>query len=280
MSGNLRVHHPRFMGILNVTPDSFSDGGRFLDAGAAVAHARKMIQDGAHLIDMGAESSRPGSDPVPPGVQLRRLLPVLKKFRRTNADPVSIDTASAKVAAACLSEGATMINDITALRGDKRMIDVVKKSTCDIVLMHMPGTPKTMQKLATYRDVMATLVQFFEQRIRACERAGIDRKRLILDPGIGFGKTDEHNFTILKNLWLLKRFGLPLLIGVSRKRFLGTLINQAVPEKRTLASVVAGVYAVNKGADILRVHDVLQHVEAALVMGAIASRPDANKSPG
>ena len=269
-----RVNHPQFMGILNVTPDSFSDGGRFLDAAKAVAHAEQMIADGAHIIDMGAESSRPGSNPVKPKEQLRRLLPVLKKFRKKNDRPVSIDTASATVAEACLAEGASTINDITALRGDKRMLGVLLKSDCGIVLMHMPGTPKTMQKRATYRNVMATLDAFFEQRIQACERAGIDRNRLILDPGIGFGKTTAHNLSILKNVRALKRFRLPVLIGVSRKKFLGELTNQPVPENRVLASVVAGIYAVNKGADILRVHDVRAHVDAALVMGAIAAQAE------
>ena len=279
MPWQLRIDYPLIMGILNVTPDSFSDGGRYADVNAAVAHAHEMVLDGAHIIDMGAESSRPGSDPVPAKEQLRRLLPVLRKFRKAHSEPVSIDTWAADVAEACLAEGATTINDITALRGDKRMIDVVKKSKCDIVLMHMPGTPKSMQKRATYPNVMATLLRFFEQRIQACEDAGIDPKRLILDPGVGFGKLAKHNFTIIKNVYELKRFRLPVMIGVSRKQFLGTLTNLAVPAERDLPSVIAGIYALNKGADILRVHNVLAHIQAAVVMGAISRQPDAFGDP-
>ena len=275
----LRINYPLIMGILNVTPDSFSDGGRYLDAGAAVEHARAMVMDGAHIIDMGAESSRPGSDPVPPAEQLRRLLPVLKAFRKKSDAPVSIDTWSAVVAEACLAEGATTINDITAVRGDKRMMAVLKKSNCDIVLMHMPATPKTMQKHANYTDVMATLIRFFNERTAACIDAGINPKRLIIDPGVGFGKTADHNFEIIRRIGELRAFGLPVLLGLSRKKFLGTMTNEAKPENRVTASIVAGLYAVNNGADILRVHDVKEHVASVCLMNRLQDRADIPRKP-
>ena len=275
----LRINYPLIMGILNVTPDSFSDGGRYLDTGAAVEHARAMLMNGAHIIDMGAESSRPGSEPVPPKEQLRRLLPVLKLFRKKSNAPVSVDTWSADVAEACLSEGATTINDITAVRGDKRMMAVLKKSTCDIVLMHMPGTPKTMQKRAHYTNVMATLNRFFNERIAACLDAGIDAKRLIIDPGVGFGKTADHNFEIIRHVGELRVFGLPVLLGLSRKKFLGTLTNEAKPEGRVTASIVAGLYAVNNGADILRVHDVKETVACVVLMNRLQDRGDVPRKP-
>ena len=263
---------PKFLGILNVTPDSFSDGGRYLDPGAAIARAHELHRDGAHIIDMGAESTRPGSKPVPPAEQLKRLLPVLTGYlaRPRLAARASIDTSSARVVEACLDAGATMINDVTALRGDPRMITLLAKRECDIVLMHMRGTPATMQKRPAYANVIKTITAFFSERIAACADAGIDSKRLILDPGIGFGKTLEHNLTILNHLSEFNALGCDLMLGASRKGFLGTLTHEPRPENRVVASVAAMIYAVESaGVRYVRVHDVKEHVQASIVLRAL-----------
>ena len=260
---------PKIMGILNVTPDSFSDGGKFLDPGTAVARALEMQHQGADIIDMGAESSRPGSSPVPVAEQLRRLLPVLKAFMKHSKCSVSIDTRSAVVAEACLNEGAAVINDISALRSDRKMLPLLARSRCQIVLMHMRGTPKTMQKKTVYADVIVTIRRFFKARLRTCEEAGIDSRRIILDPGIGFGKTAAHNIEILKRLDELKVLGRPILIGVSRKRFLGTLTGQDNPALRDTASIAAGIQAALNGASVLRVHNVAGHVATMKVAAAL-----------
>ena len=261
------------MGILNVTPDSFSDGGKYADSHAAAAHALRMAGEGADLIDMGAESSRPGSSPVRASEQLRRLLPVLKRFRQHDSrTPVSIDTCAAKVAEACLAEGATTINDISALRRDAAMVKLLAKSDCDIVLMHLRGTPRTMQRNPVYADVVSSILQFFEQRMAFCGRAGIAHRRLILDPGIGFGKTGGHNIEILQRLSEFQLFGRPLLIGVSRKNFLGALTGERDPARRDSASIAAALYAASKGASIVRVHDVPGHVAAFKIAAELADR--------
>ena len=258
------------MGVLNVTPDSFSDGGKFLDPRAAVERALEMETQGARIIDMGAESTRPGSRGVPPAEQLRRLLPVLKKFRAKSRAAVSVDTQSSRVAAACLSEGAELINDISALRNDKKMASIVARAGCGVILMHMQGTPRTMQKAPRYADVLSSLGEFFIERLETCERAGIERGKIWLDPGIGFGKTFEHNLDIIRKLRTLTAFERPLVVGVSRKSFLGTLTGETVPEKRVTASVMAGMIAIQNGAAVLRVHDVAEHAAALRVMDAMA----------
>jgi dihydropteroate synthase len=262
----------RLMGVLNVTPDSFSDGGKFLDPQAAVARALEMAAQGADSIDMGAESSRPGSAPVPPAEQMARLLPVLKAFRRQSGLPVSIDTRSAAVAEACLDEGANIINDISAMRHDPRMKTVVARRACDIILMHMQGTPETMQQDPRYDDVVAEIIAFFQARLKACASAGIASTRVMVDPGIGFGKTLEHNLEILRRLREFAVLQRPLVIGVSRKSFLGKLTNEPVAERRVAASVAAGLLAVQAGAAILRVHDVAEHRAALRVAEAVGGR--------
>jgi dihydropteroate synthase len=249
----------KLMAVLNVTPDSFSDGGKFLDPQAAVRRALEMIDQGADLIDMGAESTRPGSRGVSAVEQLRRLIPVLRALRARSEIPISIDTQSAKVAAACLSEGATIINDISALRKDRAMAKVLAKAGCGVILMHMQGTPQTMQKHPHYKNVVREITAFFRERLKACDAAGIDRARVWLDPGIGFGKTVEHNLTILRDLHLFLELEQPLVVGVSRKGFLGALTGESVPERRVLASVQAGIMAYQHGASVLRVHDVAEH---------------------
>lgn len=262
----------KLMAVLNVTPDSFSDGGKFLDPRAAVARALAIIDEGADLIDMGAESTRPGSRGVAAAEQLRRLIPVLRALRARSAISISIDTQSAKVAAACLSEGATIINDISALRKDHGMAKVLANSKCGVILMHMQGTPRTMQKKPRYKNVIREITAFFRERLAACKAAGIARERVWLDPGIGFGKTLEHNLAILKNLDAFQVLTRPLVVGVSRKGFLGTLTGEAVPERRVTASVQAGIMAYLHGANVLRVHDVAEHRAALRVMAALRAR--------
>lgn len=256
------------MGILNVTPDSFSDGGKYLDPGAATARALQMVAQGAGMLDLGAESSRPGSGGVPANEQLRRLLPVLKALRQQTRVPISIDTQSAAVAEACLAAGADIINDISALRHDRRMLIVLSGSNCRVILMHMLGTPRTMQKNPVYKDVVRQIVGFFNDRLRVCAEAGIARHRLLIDPGIGFGKTVEHNLEILRRLGEFRRLRLPIVVGVSRKSFLGKLTNEPDPSRRVVASVAAGLAAAQRGATILRVHDVAEHAAALRVWGA------------
>ncbi|MCY3021311.1 MAG: dihydropteroate synthase [Planctomycetota bacterium] len=259
----------RLMGVLNVTPDSFSDGGKYLEPQAAVEHALRLAAEGADIMDMGAESSRPGSAPVPPDEQLSRLLPVLKAFRRQSRLPVSIDTRSAHVAHACLDEGASIINDISALTHDPRLRRVVARAECDVILMHMQGTPATMQQHPHYEDVVAEVIAFLRSRIRACASAGIRGEHVMVDPGIGFGKALEDNLAILRRLREFAVLKRPLVVGVSRKSFLGTLTDEPVPERRVAASVAAGLWAVQQGAAILRVHDVAEHRTALRVAQAL-----------
>jgi len=267
---------PQLLGVLNITPDSFSDGGKFLAAEAATAQARRMVAEGAQALDLGAESTRPGSKGVSAQEQKKRLLPVLKVLRkdRTFAKvPLSIDTQSAEVARACLGAGADLINDISALRHDKQMAKVVARAKCPVILMHMQGTPRTMQKNPLYEDVIEEIDLFFRRRIQAAHDAGIASAKILLDPGIGFGKTLEHNLAILNRLSEFKALGRPLVVGVSRKRFLGALTGEESPERRVTASVAAGLFAVANGAAMLRVHDVAEHAKALKVVMAILRQP-------
>jgi dihydropteroate synthase len=260
------------MGVLNVTPDSFSDGGKYLKPEAAAQRALEMQAQGADIIDMGAESTRPGSSGVPAAEQRGRLLPVLKAFRGQSALPVSIDTRWAAVAEACLDEGADIINDVSALRHDPLMPVLAARRKCGVILMHMQGTPETMQQDPRYDDVVAEIIAFFQARLKACASAGIASTRVMVDPGIGFGKTLEHNLEILRRLREFAVLQRPLVIGVSRKSFLGKLTNEPVAERRVAASVAAGLLAVQAGAAILRVHDVAEHRAALRVAEAVGGR--------
>ncbi|MBI3830657.1 MAG: dihydropteroate synthase [Planctomycetes bacterium] len=269
---NLASQYPLLLGVLNITPDSFSDGGTFLAVDAAVAHARRMVREGAHALDLGAESTRPGARGVSAKVQKQRLLPVLKRLRKLwelNRIPLSIDTQSAEVARACLGEGADMINDISALQHDRQMAKVIARAKCPVILMHMQGTPRTMQKVPKYQDVVDEIDLFFRKRIHAAHEAGIAPTKILLDPGIGFGKSLGHNLEILGRLVELKALGRPLVVGVSRKRFLGTLTGEDRPERRIMATIAAGVLALAHGAAVLRVHDVAPHAQALKVAAAI-----------
>ena len=243
------------MGVLNVTPDSFSDGGRYHQPEAAVEHTLAMIEQGADLIDIGAESSRPGSDPVEEEEEIRRLLPVITAVCRQVSIPVSVDTTKAGVARRALDAGAAIVNDISALRFDPLMGQVVAKAGAGLVLMHMQGTPKSMQRDPQYRDVVAEVRQFFIERMKTAEDVGIDPEQILLDPGFGFGKNVTHNLTLLMQLDQLSALGRPMVVGVSRKAFIGQVLDRQVGD-RLMGTAVAVVVAVLRGARIVRVHDV------------------------
>jgi dihydropteroate synthase len=255
-------------GILNVTPDSFSDGGRFIEPGAAITHARQMVAQGADMIDIGAESTRPGSPRVPAGEQIDRLRQVLPAVAQLGA-PVSIDTSIAEVAGFALDNGAAIINDIWAGRADPEVFPLAAKRNAPIVLMHMLGEPGTMQADPSYKDVVADVKEFLRERKEAAIGAGVDPRRLIVDPGIGFGKKIEHNLLLLESLQTFCELDCPVMIGVSRKRFIGQLTGQDVPANRVSGTIAAGILAWQRGATIHRVHDVAQVVAALAVARAI-----------
>ena len=255
------------MGVVNVTRDSFSDGGRFLEAGAAVDHARRLAEEGADIVDVGAESSRPGADvAVTPEEELRRLLPVLKGLRDLPV-PVSVDTVKPEVMRAAIAEGASMVNDINALRAPGAL-EAVASAQVGVCLMHMQGEPRTMQRKPRYGDVVAEVKAFLAERVAAAEAHGIARERIIIDPGFGFGKTLEHNFELLRNLGRLAETGLPVMAGWSRKSTLGVVTGRG-PAERLAASVAAALLAVQHGAKIVRVHDVAATRDALAVLAAM-----------
>ena len=260
----------RVMGVVNVTPDSFSDGGRFLDPGAAIAHARALVDEGADLLDFGAESTRPGAAPVPADVQLERLMPVVAAIAAETAVPISVDTGSAAVAARVIEAGAAIVNDVTALR-DRGMADLVAGTGAGVVLMHLRGTPATMQDDPRYDDVARDVAAWLEVRLRAARRAGIAAEQVVLDPGIGFGKTAAHNFELLARLEELHALGRPLLVGLSRKSFLGR--GQGLPAgERLEGGLAATAIAVFLGARVIRTHDVAATVRAVRIAEEIANR--------
>lgn len=265
---------PLLLGILNVTPDSFSDGGRFVNPDVAVAYAMGMVLDGADALDLGAESSRPGSRGVSSRAQKARLLPVIRRLRKKyelRRIPIGIDTQSAEVFRACVGEGADLLNDISALRHDRSMACLVARTGCPAILMHMLGTPRTMQDDPRYGDVVNDIAAFFRTRIHAVLDKGIAPTRVLLDPGIGFGKTLEHNCELLRRLSEFRAIGRPLVVGASRKSFLGKLTGESLPARRVQASVTAGVLALRNGAAVLRVHDVGEHAQALRVANALQS---------
>ncbi|RKY40856.1 MAG: dihydropteroate synthase [Candidatus Makaraimicrobium thalassicum] len=258
------------MGILNVTPDSFSDGGRYLDPSRAVERAKQMAEEGADIIDIGGESSRPGSERVAPEEELERVMPVIRALRGIIGVPLSIDTYKSKVAAQALAEGVSVVNDITALRGDADMARTIAASGAGVILMHMKGDPKNMQDAPFYDDVMDEISSYLSESIALAVEAGVDPERIIIDPGIGFGKTTEHNLVILRELSRLKQLGKPVLIGTSRKAVIGTITGKEVGGRLsgTAASFTA---AIINGADIIRVHDVDQMRDVTCVADAIMS---------
>ncbi len=257
------------MGVLNVTPDSFSDGGLYFDnVEVAVSHAKQMVQEGADIIDVGGESSRPGSDPVSEDEELRRVLPVIKRLAKELAVPISIDTYKVNVAEACINSGASLINDISGI-SDPAMAELAAKYDAPIIIMHMQGQPKDMQKNPEYKDVVKEICQFFQERIEVAKKAGV--KKIIVDPGIGFGKTLEHNLAIMAHVAEFKKLGYPVLVGPSRKSFISQITGVAKEER--LAGTIAALVACRlQGADIFRVHDVKGCKQALQIADAIKNQ--------
>jgi len=258
------------MGVLNVTPDSFSDGGKWLDADRAARRALEMQADGADLIDIGGESTRPGSEAVSATEELARVLPVLKRLRGRLKIAISIDTQKAAVAEAAIAAGAEIVNDVSALRTDPALAAVVRRARVPVILMHMRGRPKTMQKRPFARDVMHDVARGLREAARRARAAGIPRSHVLLDPGIGFGKSTEQNCELLARLPELARLGYPLVVGTSRKTFLGKLLGGAAEDKRIWATAASVTAAVLGGAHIVRVHDVAEMVQVVRIAGAIA----------
>lgn len=263
----LRLDEPRVMGIVNNTPDSFSGDGIGGDTERAVELGMAMFSEGADIVDVGGESTRPGAEPVPAALEIQRVVPIVERLSASRPGRVSIDTMKPEVAEAALFAGATMVNDVSGLRNE-RMIDVVAEHDAAVVIMHMLGEPRTMQENPTYKDVVEDISAFFSDRIAAAERGGISPGKILVDPGIGFGKTLEHNLEILGRLNEFKALGRPLVIGASRKSFIGRLTGRPADE-RLGGSVAAAVLAVMHGADIVRAHDVMDTVSALKTARAI-----------
>jgi dihydropteroate synthase len=260
------------MGVLNVTPDSFSDGGRFFQTPQALAQARKMIANGANILDIGGESTRPGAEPVDPGEEKRRVIPIIREL--AGEALISIDTSKAEVAAAALDAGARIVSDVTGGRGDDAMWPLLAERAAGCIIMHMQGTPRTMQRAPSYHDVILEVGDFFRQQFACAVKFGLDPMTLAFDPGIGFGKTLEHNLSLLKNLPRLRVEDRPLVVGVSRKAFLGKISgHNGSMDNRLLPSVAFTSLLRMNGADVLRVHDVEENVEALRVADALRSVP-------
>jgi dihydropteroate synthase len=272
MSMLSRFVRPSVMGVLNVTPDSFSDGGRFLAPEAAIAHGRKLAAEGADLIDVGGESTRPGAEPVGADEELRRILPVIEALAGATEVPLSTDTYKASVARAALSAGASFVNDVSAFTGDAEMAAVVAEAGVDVCLMHMKGEPRTMQEDPRYDDVVSEVKAFLEERLAFAAGEGVRVDRVWLDPGIGFGKTVEHNLELLRRLDEIVAIGRPVLIGPSRKRFLGALTGREESD-RLAGGLSAVVMAFERGATMFRVHDVRETRDALSVAGATLGEP-------
>ena len=262
-------HHGVVMGILNVTPDSFSDGGRHAGTSAALDHARQMIAEGAGIVDVGGESTRPGAREVPAEEELARTVPVIKALRREWDGWISIDTSKAAVARDALAAGADIVNDVTGLRGDPEMIRVCAETRCAVVVMHMQGKPQTMQKNPRYDDVVSEVQAFFRERLATLEHAGISRQALCFDPGIGFGKNLSHNLALLRELPRLAPDGCPLLLGVSRKSFIGSLLESPDIEARDWPTAAITASTRSQGIRLHRVHHVRTNVQALRMAEAI-----------
>ncbi len=263
----------RIMGILNVTPDSFSDGGRYLDASRAIAYAHQMIEDGADIIDIGGESSRPGASPVSTDEELARVLPVIEALANGTEALLSIDTYKPAVARSALQAGANIVNDITAL-SNADMAGVVAAMDAGLILMHMKGVPRTMQRSPVYRDLIPEILTFLRQRIDKAQTEGVCPDRIMIDPGIGFGKTGEHNLEILRSLDRFRSLEKPILIGTSRKAFIGKILNLPNPDDRLEGTAATVAWAIAHGADVARVHDVKPICQVAQMTDAIYRHTD------
>ena len=261
-----RWPRPAVMGVLNVTPDSFSDGGRFVSVDEAVAHGRRLITEGAAIVDVGGESTRPGAEPVSVDEELRRVLPVLEGLQ---GHPTSVDTSKADVARRALALGAELVNDVTALRSDPELAGVVAESGAYVCLMHMLGDPRTMQSAPHYDDVVSEVFAFLEERVEFAVGAGIDEERICVDPGIGFGKSPDDNLELVRRLDALVALGRPVVVGFSRKSTLARVLGSEAASSTAFASVGAAVAAFERGAWMLRVHDVAETVEALAVAAAV-----------
>jgi dihydropteroate synthase len=268
----LRLDVPRVMGIVNVTPDSFSDGGEHATTEAAVAHALQLVEEGADILDIGGESTRPGAEEVPLEEELRRVLPVIERLAAGTTVPLSIDTSRPEVMRAAVAAGAGMINDVYALRREGAL-EAAAAAGVPVVLMHMQGEPRSMQEAPQYDDVVAEVHRFLAERIFAAEMAGIAKKKIVIDPGFGFGKSLAHNLALLARLQRFTDLGVPVLAGLSRKRSIGELTGRDAPHDRMHGSLAAHLVAVQRGAGIVRVHDVAATVDALKVWRAIAAVP-------
>ena len=257
------------MGVLNITPDSFSDGGQHFDTDKAIESAKLMISQGADIIDVGGESTRPGAQSVSISDEINRVIPVIEALHHSTNVIISIDTSKPEVMKLAVEAGASIVNDVCALSADSAL-ETVARLNVDVCLMHMQGSPRTMQKNPTYNDVVDDIKDFFSQRIEACIDAGIAKDKIILDPGFGFGKTLDHNLEILKRFNEFKSFGLPLLAGLSRKSMIGTLLDDRNVDGRVVGSVTGAIIAVQNGADIVRVHDVLETKDALTILGGVS----------
>ncbi len=265
----IQTSKPLIMGVLNITPDSFSDGGQHFDTNKAIESAKRMIIQGADVIDVGGESTRPGAQSISIVDEIRRVIPVIEALHRSTDIPISIDTSKPEVMKLAVEAGANMINDVCALSADGAL-EAAAMLNVDVCLMHMQGSPRVMQKDPAYNDVVDDIKDFFSQRIEACIEAGIAEDKIILDPGFGFGKTLEHNIEILKRFNEFKIFGLPLLAGLSRKSMIGTLLDDRNVDGRVVGSVTGAIIAVQNGADIVRVHDVLETKDALTILGGVS----------
>lgn len=268
------VPFPCVMGVLNVTPDSFSDGGLFVHAEAVLRQGVAMAAEGAAIVDVGGESTRPGSDPVSVEQEAARVVPVVAGLHGKVAALISVDTSKAEVARRALAAGAAIVNDVTALRGDPEMVAVVAEAGCPVCLMHMLGAPKTMQEDPRYDDVVGEVLHFLEERLAFAVATGVREEQVLLDPGIGFGKTAEHNLLLLRHLDRFVALGRPVVLGTSRKRFLGAILG-AEPEDRLFGTVATTVMGAQAGAAVFRVHDVKPNVEVLRVMEAVRTAGDA-----
>ena len=260
---------PVIMGVVNVTPDSFSDGGDHFATMAAAAHGKRLLNDGAQIIDVGGESTRPGADIVSEEEEKERILPVISALKKQGIPVISIDTRNAETMRAAIDAGANFINDISGLLHDEQSVSVVAQSGLPVCIMHMQGVPQTMQNRPVYGNVLDDVMAFFEERLEFCESNGIAQNRVILDPGIGFGKTLAHNLKIIKNLKEFKHFGCPILLGVSRKSFIGAISGEEIPKNRLAGSLAAAIYGLEAGVQIFRVHDVKETKQAFDVYRAI-----------
>ena len=262
-------NHTHIMGVLNVTPDSFSDGGRFADEHKALSHAREMAAAGADIIDIGGESTRPGAEPLAEEEELRRIIPLIERLSKELAVPLSVDTYKASVAKKALEAGASIVNDISGLRFSPDMAKIVADYGAAVIIMHIKGTPRSMQQAPRYVDVVREVMGYLDEGVEIAAAAGVDREKTLIDPGIGFGKTLEHNLTILNRLEEFRALGRPIVLGTSRKKFIGTILNIPVPEERVDGTGATVALGIERGARIVRVHDVARMAQVARMTDAI-----------